>query len=140
MKKSEQKISIPIDVTPESAWNVIGAVSGVDKWLAPMITSCRVEGDKRYCSTEHGGFTEDILKVDHVNRELHYAIPEQNMIPIKNIVGMMKVRESDHGKAIIDWQWKFDVEEKTEAQAKEMLAGSGQMGISGIEKLILSAH
>lgn len=139
MKKSEQKVSIPIKVTPEAAWNVIGAVGGVDKWFTPILT-CRVEGSKRYCSTEQGGFTEDILKVDHANKEFHYAIPVQNMIPIKNIIGMMKVRQGEDGNAIVDWQWKFDVEEGTEAQAKEMLAGAGQMGISGIEKLIISGN
>ncbi|MBI3587463.1 MAG: SRPBCC family protein [Ignavibacteriales bacterium] len=140
MKKSEQTVSIPINVTPEAAWNVIGAVGGVDKWFAPVIRTCRVDGNKRHCTTDAGGFTEDILKVDHVNREFHYAIPEQNMVPVKNIVGMMKVWQGENGMAVIDWHWKFDVEEETEAQAKEMLAGAGQMGISGIEKLILSGN
>jgi Polyketide cyclase / dehydrase and lipid transport len=135
MKKSEHKISVAIDVSAEKAWEIVGAVDGVDKWLAP-INTCRVEGDKRFCSTDDGAFTEDILKVDDYNRELHYAIPQQNMMPISNILGMMKVRENND-KAIIDWQWEFDVEENTEEQAREMLSGVGQMGIKGIESLIL---
>ena len=139
MKKSEQKVSVNINVSPEKAWEIIGAVDGVDKWLAPIET-CRIEGDKRYCSTEEGGFEEDILKVDHENRELYYAIPEQNMIPVRNILGMMKVREGDDNNSVVDWQWRFDVEENSEAQAKEMLAGIGQMGIQGIETLIQSGN
>ncbi len=135
MNKSEHKISVAIDVPAEKAWEIVGAVDGVDKWLAP-INTCRVEGDKRFCSTDDGAFTEDILKVDDDNRELHYAIPQQNMMPISNILGMMKVRENND-KAIIDWQWEFDVEENTEEQAREMLSGVGQMGIKGIESLIL---
>lgn len=137
MKKSEQDISIEINASPDKAWEIIGAVDGVDKWFEP-IQVCRVEGDKRYCTTAEGSFEENILKVDNENRELHYAIPEQNMIPVKNILGMMKVRKGNDNNAIIDWQWKFDVEENLEGQAKEMLAGAGQMGIKGIEKLILS--
>ena len=137
MKKSDHKVSVNINVSPEKAWEIIGAVDGVDKWLAPIET-CRIEGNKRYCTTGEGGFEEDILKVDHENKELHYAIPEQNMIPVSNILGMMKVRQSNDNNAVVDWQWKFDVEENSEAEAKEMLSGIGQVGIQGIESLILS--
>jgi len=139
MKKSEQKVSVNINVSPEKAWEIIGAVDGVNKWLAPIET-CRIEGDKRYCSTGEGRFEEDILKVDHESRELYYAIPEQNMIPVRNILGMMKVREGDDNNSVVDWQWRFDVEENSEAQAKEMLVGIGQMGIQGIETLIQSGN
>lgn len=137
MKKQEHKISMTIDASPEAAWKVIGAVGGVDEWLAPIKT-CRVDGNKRYCSTDAGSFEEDILKVDNEKKELHYAIPEQNMIPVKNIAGMMKVRDGKGGKAVIDWEWNFDVEEKDEEQALKMLSMTGEMGIKGIEKLIQS--
>jgi uncharacterized protein YndB with AHSA1/START domain len=137
MKKSSQKIALTIDVTPASAWKVIGAVSGVDRWLAP-ITSCRVEGNKRYCTTEHGSLSEDILKVDHDNRVLHYAIPEQNMLPVQNIVGQMEVIETGDGRATVEWSWQFDVEDVKEAEAKGMFASIGNTGITGIEKYVKS--
>lgn len=137
MKKSEHKVSVKINVSPEKAWEIIGAVDGVDKWLAPIET-CRVEGEKRYCTTEEGGFEENILKVDNEKKELHYDIPEQSMIPVSNILGMMKVMNSDDNTAVVNWQWTFDVEETSEAQAKEMLTGIGEMGIKGIESLICS--
>ena len=136
MKRSEQKVVLSIDVTPEAAWKVIGAVSGVDKWLAPVITTCRVEGDKRYCGTEGGEFEEDILEVNHEKRILRYAIPQQHMMPVENILGSMKVISGNDQKAIIEWHWTFDVEEENEAQAKEMLSGTGTMGIQGIEQYI----
>lgn len=135
MKKSHQKVSATIKVSPEAAWNVIGAVSGVDKWLAPIQT-CRVEGSKRYCTTEAGEFSEDILKVDHANRQLEYAIPIQNMIPVRNIVGQMKVLKNQEDQTVVEWTWDFDVEETQEQEAKEMLAMVGNLGISGIESLI----
>lgn len=134
MKKSNHKIAATIDVTPNEAWQIIGAVDGVDKWLAPIQT-CRVEGDKRFCSTEEGEFSEDILKVDHDSRVLEYHIPSQNMLPVENIQGRMQVTESA-GKATVEWAWDFDVDEGNEASAKEMLSMVGNMGISGIESLI----
>lgn len=134
MKKSDHKIAVTIDVTPEAAWQIIGAVGGVEKWLAP-IQACRVEGDKRYCTTEEGEFSEDILKVDHENKTLEYRIPNQNMMPIENILGRMRV-EAVQGKAKVEWAWDFDVEVANEASAKEMLTMVGNMGINGIESLI----
>lgn len=127
-----------INATPEAAWKVIGAVTGVDQWLAPVITACRVEGNKRFCTTETGEFSEDILKVDHRQCELHYAIPQQHFLPVKNIVGVMKVRARDDNQALIEWSWTFEVEPHREAEAKEMLAATGALGIQGIENLVLS--
>ncbi len=133
MKKSNHRIVKSIDVTPDQAWKIIGAVDGVDQWLAP-ITACRVEGNQRICNTAEGEFTEDILNVDHENRVLHYAIPKQHMIPVENIVGNMKVISGSNTK--VEWSWEFDVEESKEAEAREILATVGNMGISGIEELI----
>ena len=135
MKNSNFKIAQTINVSPEEAWKVIGAVKGVDQWLAP-ITACRVEGDKRYCTTEAGEFSEDILKVDHENRVFQYAIPSQNMIPVQNILGEMKVSQTQDGKATVNWSWSFEVLDENEAQAKEALGMVGGMGIKGIESLI----
>jgi hypothetical protein len=137
MKKSIQKVTMTIDTTPAAAWNIIGKVEGVDQWLDPIKT-CRLEGNKRYCSTDAGEFAEDILKVDHRNRILQYAIPSQQMLPVENIQGQMSVHESHAGKATIEWSWIFDVDEEREAEAKLMLSQIGAMGISGIETLIKS--
>lgn len=137
MKKSEQKVSVTINATPEKVWEVVGAVKGVDKWLAP-IEACRLDGDKRYCTAEGKEFEEDILKVDHEKREFHYAIPKQHLIPVQNIFGIMKVRGSEDNQSVVDWQWTFDVEEDQEATAKEIFTGMGQMGIKGIEDYITS--
>ena len=137
MKTSSQKVSVNIQSSPADAWEIIGAVDGVEQWLGP-ITACRVEGDKRYCSTDAGEFSEDILEVDHNNRVLKYAIPQQHMLPVENILGSMTVREGNDGGAVVDWEWSFDVDEENEAQAKEMLTHVGEMGINGIEALIHS--
>ena len=136
MKKSEQKVTLEINAAPEATWAIIGAATGVDQWLAPMITSCRVEGNKRYCGTETGEFEEDILKIDHENRVFKYAIPQQHLMPVENIVGTMQVLDAANNNAIVQWHWTFDVAEENEASAQEMLAGAGQMGIKGIEQLL----
>lgn len=138
MKRSEQRVIQSIDASPEAAWEIISAITGVEKWFAPMITSSRLEGDKRVCSTEGGEFTEDIILVDHDNMEFKYGIPQQHMMPVENILGSMKVVSGNDEGAAIEWHWTFDVSEENEAAAKEMLAGAGAMGISGIDTLARS--
>ena len=135
MKRSNQSVTTTIDITAAQAWAVIGAVKGVDQWLAP-IQACRVEGDKRYCTTEQGEFSEDILEVNHEQQVFRYHIAEQNMMPISNINGRMQVRAGAENQAEVEWSWEFDVAEDQEAEAKEMLATVGNMGITGIETLV----
>lgn len=136
MKKSNEKVTIEVHAPAEKVWKIIGAVGGVDKWFAPVIKTCRVEGDKRYCTTDVGPLNEDILEVNHQSKIFRYGIPEQNMIPVKNILGTMKVNDLGNGKSAVEWSATFDVEEDKEVQAKEMFRGAWTMGINGIEKLI----
>lgn len=137
MKRSEQTVELNINVAPEAAWNIISALTGVEKWLNPVIVNSRVEGDHRICSIDGGEFTEDIISVDHDNMLLQYGIPEQPMMPVENIIGSMKVIAKENNTATIRWHWAFEVaNNENEAQAKEMLAGVGTMGIKGIEKLV----
>lgn len=142
MKRSEQVVELTIDASPEAAWNVIGAVTGVEKWLGAMIKDSRLEGHKhRVCTFEGGEFVEDILKIDHENMEFKYGIPQQPMMPVENIIGTMQVKQGTNKQSVIRWHWAFDVANETnEAQAKEMLAGAGNMGIKGIETLIASQN
>ena len=137
MKKSEQKVSVKINASPEKAWEIIGAGGGVDKWLEPIET-CRLEGDKRYCTAGGIEFAEDILKIDHEKKEFHYAIPKQHVIPVQNIIGVMRVHGKEENQSVVDWEWTFDVEEDQEATAKEIFTGLGQMGIKGVENYITS--
>jgi len=139
MKKSEQEVTITINVTPEQAWEVIGSVKNVDKWFPEMITSCRIEGTTRICGTEQGNLIEEILKVDHENKEFKYAITEQPIIPnIHNIIGNAKVMSGGNGKAVINWRWEFEFENtESEKQAKETFAGAGNMAIKGLETYLI---
>lgn len=140
LKKSDAIILKTISTTPESAWKVIGAVGGVDKWFAPLIQSCRVEGNKRFCNTEAGILNEDILEVDHQNRVFRYAIPEQKLIPVDNILGKIRVLEVENNKTAIEWSAAFDVLPEREAEAKEMFIGAWTMGIEGLERYINSSN
>ncbi len=137
MKKSNYTVQKRVNISAEEAWDIIGSVSGVDKWLGP-ITACRVEGSKRFCSTEDGAFEENILKVDHENKVFKYDIPKQHLLPVQNIIGEMSVHTNHQSETLIRWSWSFEVAENHESGAKETLEMMGNMGIDGIEQLVHS--
>lgn len=135
MKQASHKVQVTINAHPEAVWKLISSAKDVDKWLAP-ITSCRVEGNKRYCTTANGGFEEDILDVDHDTWTFSYAIHEQNMLPVSHIKGAMHVKSIRPEITIVTWSWVYQVAEADEIGAKEGLTTVGTMGIKGIESLV----
>ncbi len=140
MKKSMQAVTKTISVSPDAAWDVIGGVGDVDKWLSPLIQTCRVEGNKRYLTTEGGLLEEEILEVNHSNRELRYGIPKQPLIPVDNILGSVKVLDAGGQQSTIEWSAEFDVLPENEAKAKAALRDLYTMGIQGIENYINSGN
>ncbi len=137
MKTYHEKISKELNVTPEKAWEVIGAVSGVDKWFNSLIKSCRVDGDKRYCETGEGHqFTEDILEVNHEARIFKYAIPKQDMLPVENIIGTMSVDSNTAGLAIVNWSATFESASENAEMAQEAFINLWSMGLNDMEEYI----
>ena len=137
MIQQEQKISHQMDVTPEQAWEVIGSVGGVDKWFGSMIKSCKIEGKKRICVTADGTLlNEDILEVDHKQKRFRFAIPEQSMLPVQNIVETMQVTAGENGKAVVEWAATFEGTEADGTIAKEAFQNLWTMGLNEMEAYI----
>ena len=126
-----------MNVSPAQAWEVIGSVSGVDKWFGSMIKSCRVDGKKRICETADGmTLNEDILEINHDQRSFRFAIPEQEMLPVSNIVETMQVRTGEGGKALVEWSATFDATAENAAIAKEAFQNLWTMGLKEMEAYI----
>lgn len=137
MKTYQEKISKELNVTPEKAWEVIGAVGGVDKWFNSLIKNCRVDGNKRYCETGEGHkFTEDILEVNHEARIFKYAIPKQDMLPVENIMGTMTVDSNNDGLAIVGWSATFESTPENAKMAQEAFVNLWDMGLKEMETYI----
>lgn len=132
MKRMNHQVELTIQANPGAVWQIIGSGQDVDKWLAP-ITSCRVEGNKRYCGTPEGSFEEDIVESNNETMTFRYLIPKQHMMPVENIEGTMKVLPVDEEKTNVRWHWSFDIEESNIEAVKTGLSQIGKMGIKGIE-------
>jgi len=134
MKRMTHQVELDVNANSKALWKIIGSGEGVDKWL-PVITSCRVEGNKRYCATAEGSFEEDILESNDETMTFRYLIPKQHLMPVENIEGTMKVTPINNERANIRWGWSFDIEESNFEAVQGGLNQLGEMGIKGIEVL-----
>ncbi len=128
------KTSHTLNSTPEKVWETIRKGSGVHDWLS-IITSCQLEGNKRICATEQGHLKETILKIDDDNKIFKYAIDEQPLLPIHNVVATMQVH-SKNNSTELTWDIHFDIEDDSQLQGVEQAIHSlYQDGAAGLEKI-----
>lgn len=140
MQRTEDKITMTINVRPEEAWRVISKGDGVDKWFSSLISSCRVDGDKRYCQTTSGvKLIENILEVNHEKRSFRFGIPHQDLLPASNIIEVMSVKGTQDGKAEITWSGAFDADPADATQVKDALKSMWTQGLREMEAFIMTS-
>lgn len=123
-----------LNAKPEKVWATISKSTGVDEWL-PIITSCSLEGNKRVCTTEQGDLKETILEIDNDNKIFKYAIDEQPLLPIQNVVGTMKVIPNKKG-TILTWNMDFEIEDENQlSMVKQAVEGLYTAGAKGLENI-----
>lgn len=98
----------------EQVWKAIAATSEVNE-LVGMVTECRLEGDRRFCTFADGAqITEVILSVDEDLRRVAYSVVE-NPFGIEYHAASMQVFEKDSGAKIV---WTVDL--KPDGMAETM--------------------
>jgi uncharacterized protein YndB with AHSA1/START domain len=133
MKKTIE-ISHIINAPIEKVWANINKATGVNEWL-PVITACRLDGNKRVCTTEQGDMNETILKIDNDQKIFQYAIDEQPLLPIADIIGTMQVLEQDNNTKL-NWNLEFTLQDETMYETvKQAVEGMYAAGANGLEKI-----
>ncbi len=118
MKKTIKTTNF-VDAPLDKVWSKVGPGTHMDKWM-PIVTTCTVDGDKRVCGThESGTLYETILQSDDKKKVFQYRIDKQEMLPVTNIIGTMKLSEKDGGTQL-DWDLEFDISEEHEAAFPEI--------------------
>ena len=141
MKTTEEKLVFNMNSSPEKVWNVISKVGGVDQWFGSLITSCKVENNKRFCETTDGVHLEEhILEVNNESKIFRFLIPEQDMLPIENLEEKMKVLSGTNGNAIVEWSATFNATDENAKIAKEALLNIWKMGLTEMETFINSKN
>lgn len=139
MRQFKERISHQIDATPTQAWELIGAVEGVEQWFASLIKTCTFDNGKRYCETVDGvQFEEHVLVLDHDTKTFQFSIPEQELLPVANIIETMIVSNGTSGKAVIEWSATFDATEENGPIGQEAFRNLWTMGLNEMENFINS--
>lgn len=134
MKKLIQTAN-KIDAPIEKVWAHIRTGEGVNTWL-PIITTCRVEGNKRYCTTENGSLDETILKSDDQAKVFQYAIEKQDVFPVSDIKGTMRLEQISANETTLLWDVEFDIQDEAIfPEIKQGIEGIYAAGAAGLGQL-----
>jgi len=85
-----------------AVWAKIRTGENVDGWLPP-ITACRVEGNRRYCEAGDARLEETIESVNDETMTFVYSIQKQDMMPISDVEGTMRVEVVDADNCLLHW-------------------------------------
>jgi uncharacterized protein YndB with AHSA1/START domain len=133
MKKTIETSHI-VNAPIEKVWTNISKATGVNEWL-PVIKACRLDGNKRVCSTEQGDMNETILKIDNDQKIFQYSIDEQPLLPISDIIGTMQVLEQDNNTKL-NWNLEFTLQDETMYETvKQAVEGMYAAGANGLETI-----
>ena len=133
-----------VAATPEQVWNILRTADDVDAWF-PVIATCKLdgkgEGAKRVCTTADGKtILESIVTVDDAQRIFQYRIDQQEMMPIRDMLGTMRVYVQD-GKTHVRWTAEFEMTmEEAFAQVQDGIIGMYFTGLDGLERLASTKH
>ena len=121
-----------------SGWAHIRTGEAVDAWLPP-ITACRVEGNRRYCEAGAARLSETIESSDDDTMTFRYSIQEQNLLPVSDIAGTMRVEAIDTDRSRLHWDADFEVaDEATFKQIEPSLYELYAAGAHGLGALALA--
>lgn len=130
MKKTihvEKSISTPA----AKAWATIARGDGVNDWF-PAIATCRLDGDRRYCSMAGGGdLVETILENDAATRSFRYSVDE-HPLPVGRITAAIRIEEDGSG-ARVHWQAEIEGEEPALSETAAMVEEVYASGIAALE-------
>jgi len=76
---------------------------------------------------------ETILKIDHDQKLFQYSIDKQPLLPIENIIGTMKVTETND-KTELSWNVDFTIQDETMLpMVRQVIKGMYEAGANGLE-------
>ena len=128
----------PISAPAAKVWANLRTGEGVDKWLPP-VTACRVEGNRRYCEAGDARLEETIEESSDETMTFCYSIQKQDMIPVTDIAGTIRVEAVDADNSLLHWDVDFDVEsEELFGQLKPQIEGMYTAAAAGLGELAVA--
>ena len=121
-----------LESSGDRVWAILAAVDDVDTWF-PIVMSCRVDGNRRFCELANGAAIEEtITGVDAKNRTLHYTVDKG--LPVDAYSGSFAVLRRDDGRDEIRWQVEVEAESEVLGSIEAMLEEAAEAGLNGIDQ------
>ena len=126
--------SIQVDVDPDTAWQVLGDLTAVDRWI-PGITKVELDGMTRVCTFADGHTQhEAILDYTPATRSYRYTI--DGGLPVADNQGRFAVEPTPRGAAIV-WESSFRaLDPAAEAEVSRLWAGMLPVVLGNLKTLI----
>ena len=139
MKNSSVKVVKTISAPANEVWHDIAKIGGIEEWSSPIADSAVTGegvGARRVCNMVDGSgkIYETIETIDHEKRIFQYSI-QQLPMPIKNVIGTMKVETLENDDTQVTWSVDFQVDEENEAMMQETITGFYEDVILGLERI-----
>ena len=122
-----------LDAPAAEVWSHLRTGEAVDAWLPP-ITACRVEGNRRYCEAGAARLEETIEESDDETMTFRYSIQQQDLLPVSDIAGTMRVEAVDDQRSRLYWDVRFEVAD--EATFTQVEAATRQLYVAGAQGLV----
>jgi carbon monoxide dehydrogenase subunit G len=126
--------SIQVDVDPDTAWQVLGDLAAVDRWI-PGITQVELDGMTRVCTFADGHTQhEAILDYTPATRSYRYTI--DGGLPVADNQGRFAVEPTPRGATIV-WESSFRaLDPAAEAEVSRLWAGMLPIVLGNLKTLI----
>jgi carbon monoxide dehydrogenase subunit G len=126
--------SIQVDVDPDTAWQVLGDLTTVDRWI-PGITNVELDGMTRVCTFADGHTQhETILDYTPATRSYRYTI--DGGLPVADNQGRFAVEPAPRGATIV-WESSFRaLDPAAEAEISRLWAGMLPVVLGNLKTLI----
>ena len=109
---------------PEPIWALVRSGADVHQILPAVIKTCRLEGNRRFCTTEQGPLEETILTIDDEARLFRYRIDHQTLMPLERYEGSIHVTGTADGWCEVLWFATYELTDPSaEAAVREGLRG-----------------
>lgn len=101
--------SVDIAASPEQAWQILGDLTSVDRWI-PGVTSVTRTDSGRVCTFADGHVQDErILDYSAHTRSYRYII-EGAPLPVRENTGSFTIEDAE-GKARVVWESSFVADE-----------------------------
>ncbi len=106
--RTSHQIEAPI----QNVWSYIAKGDQVEAWLPIIAESSLAEGNRRFCRMQDGAPLEETILKSDANYTFLYSIDKQESFPTANMVGTIRLQESQTGTTELSWDLEFDIEDE----------------------------